>query len=296
MQQPIRFVIVTGLSGAGKSEVSKCFEDLGYFCVDNLPPALIGKFAELCMQSDGRINRVALVVDIRGGGFFDDIAGALGELEEKGFAYEILFLEAQDQALVRRFKETRRRHPLSVSGSVLEGIRSERERLQELRGKATRIVDTTDLSVRDLRRQLTSAYGLSPGGDRFQVSIVSFGYKHGLPLDADLVFDVRFLPNPHYVESLHDLDGNERAVVDYVMKWPTAARFLNRLCDLMDFLLPQYRKEGRSGVLTAVGCTGGQHRSVVIANRLGEYLRERGYLVSIDHRDAEAETKEAAGR
>ena len=282
----IRFLVITGLSGAGKSEVIKCLEDLGYFCVDNLPPALIGKFAELCLQSEGRVNHVALVVDIRGGGFFDAISGALEDLEETGFVYEVLFLEAEENVLVRRFKESRRRHPLSTTGSILEGIRAERERLEELRGKATRIIDTTVLSVRDFKRQIEEIYGHDEEGERFLVLVTSFGFKHGLPLDADLVFDVRFLPNPHYVESLHNLDGNDQSVVDYVMKWPTAVKFLDRLCDMMDFLLPQYRKEGRRTLSIAVGCTGGQHRSVVIANRLSEFLRLRGCRVAITHRDS----------
>ncbi|MGE5549329.1 MAG: RNase adapter RapZ [Bacteroidota bacterium] len=294
MQAPIRYVIITGLSGAGKSEAIKCLEDLGYFCVDNLPPALIGKFAELCAQSGGKISRVALVVDIRGGGFFDDVTGALEELEETGFAYEILYLEADDDVLVRRFKESRRRHPMSASGSILEGIRAERERLQELRGKAARIIDTTGLSARDLWRQITSAYGNTSERERLLVTVISFGFKHGLPLDADLVFDARFLPNPHYVDSLHDLNGNDRSVVDYVMKWPTAVKYVQRLIDLVGFLLPQYRKEGRTNLLVAVGCTGGQHRSVVIANRLGEFIREQGYRVLVDHRDIAAERAHTA--
>ncbi len=295
MQEPIRFVIITGLSGAGKSEAVKCFEDLGYFCVDNLPPALIGKFAELCTHSDGKINRVALVIDIRGGGFFDEASAALENLEEMGFAYEILYLEAADEALVRRFKESRRRHPLSASGSILEGIRAERERLGELRGKAARLLDTTELTARELRRRITEEYCLKPDKDQLLVTIVSFGFKHGIPVDADLVFDVRFLPNPHYVEPLHDLDGGERPVIDYVMKWPTTTKFLTRLYDLVDYLLPQYRKEGRSNLLVAIGCTGGQHRSVVIANQLAGFIGSRGYRVLVDHRDVGADRSETTG-
>lgn len=285
-RQPIRFVIITGLSGAGKSEAVKCFEDLGYFCVDNLPPALIGKFAELCAHSEGKINLVALVIDIRGGDFFDDAAEALESLEKMGFAHEILFLEADEHALVKRFKESRRRHPLSASGSILEGIRTEHGRLEELRGKATRIIDTTNLNAKELRRRITGEYGVKAPADRLLVTVVSFGFKHGLPLDADLVFDVRFLPNPHYVDSLKDLDGSNQAVIDYVMKWPVASRYLARLCDFVGFLLPLYRQEGRANLLLAVGCTGGQHRSVVIADRLAEFIKGQGYLVRVDHRDA----------
>ncbi len=293
--QQVRLVIVTGLSGAGKSEAIKCFEDLNYFCVDNLPPALIGKFAELCAQSDGRIERAALVTDIRGGDFFDDLADALTRLEEAGFAYEILYLEAQENVLVRRFKESRRRHPLQASGSILEGIRAEKERLQEARGRAARIIDTSDLSAKELWRQITAAFGQALASDRFLVSIVSFGFKHGLPVDADMVFDVRFLPNPYYVESMQDLTGNDGVVAEYVLKWPSAKRFMGRLYDLFEFLLPQFKNEGRTSLLVAIGCTGGQHRSVVLANRLGEFIRSQGYRVLVNHRDMET-NKAQSGR
>ena len=290
--QPIRFVIITGLSGAGKSEAMKCLEDLGYFCVDNLPPALVGKFAELCVQSEGKINLVALAIDIRGGDFFDDAAEALETLEAMGFAYEILYLEADEGTLVRRFKESRRRHPLSASGSILEGIRAERDRLGELRGKATRIIDTTDLSAQELRRRIAEIYGQVPQDDRLVLTLLSFGFKHGLPLDADLVFDVRFLPNPHYVEVLHDLDGNDQAVVDYLMKWPITLRFLDRLQAFLDFVLPYYRQDGRTQLLIAIGCTGGQQ---VIANQLALFLGGRGYRVRVDHRDIGSKGAERRG-
>lgn len=285
MLQNIRFVIITGLSGAGKSETVKCFEDLGYFCVDNLPPILIPKFAELCAQSDGRINRIALVVDIRGGSFFDDIFEALETLEQEGLSYEILFLEAREDILVRRFKESRRRHPLSASGGITEGIRAEISRLEEIRGKATMILDTSDITVRGLRELINQHYMDQPEQERMLITVVSFGFKNGIPLDADLVFDVRFLPNPHYVDSLRSLDGNFPEVANYVLKWPLALKFLSRLYDFMDFLAPQYVKEGKSNLIVAVGCTGGQHRSVTIANKLGDFLRTKGYRVVVDHRD-----------
>lgn len=285
MLHNIRFVIITGLSGAGKSETMKCFEDLGYFCVDNLPPILIPKFAELCAQSDGRINRIALVVDIRGGSFFDDIFEALETLEQEGLSYEILFLEAREEILVRRFKESRRRHPLSAGGGITEGIRAEISRLEEIRGKATMILDTSDITVRGLRELINQHYMDQPEQERMLVTVVSFGFKNGLPLDADLVFDVRFLPNPHYVDSLRSLDGNFPEVANYVLKWPLALKFLSRLYDFMDFLVPQYVKEGKSNLIVAVGCTGGQHRSVTIANKLGDFLRTKGYRVVVEHRD-----------
>lgn len=285
MTETIRFVIITGLSGAGKSETMKCFEDLGYFCVDNLPPVLIPKFAELCAQSDGRINKIALVVDLRGGGFFDDIFGALETLERNGFSYEILFLEAREEILIRRFKESRRRHPLSVTGGISEGIHAELERLEEIRGKASMIIDTSDLTARALRETIVKNYDHQLLEDKMLVTIVSFGFKHGIPLDADLVFDVRFLPNPHYVDSLRQLNGNRTEVSEYVLKWPVTSRFLTKLYDFVDFLIPQYVKEGKPNLIIGVGCTGGQHRSVTVANKLGDFLKTKGYRVAVDHRD-----------
>jgi UPF0042 nucleotide-binding protein len=283
--ESIRFVIITGLSGAGKSETMKCFEDIGYFCVDNLPPVLIPKFAELCVQSDGSLNRIALVVDIRGGSFFDDIFEALENLEQKGFSYEILFLEAREDILVRRFKESRRRHPLSATGVLTEGIRAEGERLEEIRGKATLILDTSDISARELREKISQNYDQTANQEKMLITIVSFGFKNGIPLDVDLLFDVRFLPNPHYVDSLRKLNGNCSEVSEYVLKWPLATRFLTRLYDFIDFLVPQYRKEGKANLIIGIGCTGGQHRSVTIANKLGDFLRTRGYRSIVEHRD-----------
>lgn len=287
MAESIRFVIITGLSGAGKSETIKCFEDLGYFCVDNLPPVLIPKFAELCAQSGGRINRIALVIDIRGGSFFDDVFDALETLEQNGFTYEIVFLEAREEILIRRFKESRRKHPLSNTGGISDGIKAEREKLEPIRGKATMIVDTSDLNVRSLRDLINRKYESFPQQEKMLVTLISFGFKKGLPLDADLVFDVRFLPNPFYVESLKDLDGNRDEVANYVLKWPVTARFLTKLFDFIDFLIPQYAKEGKANLIIGIGCTGGRHRSVTIANKLGEYLRTKGYMVTVDHRDAQ---------
>lgn len=283
----IRFVIITGLSGAGKSETIRCFEDLGYFCVDNLPPVLIPKFAELCAQSDGRINRIALVVDIRGGSFFDDVFDAMEILEQNGFSYEILYLEAKEEVLVRRFKESRRRHPLSTTGGITEGIHAESERLEEIKGKATRIIDTSEIPVRELHELINQYYGELPEQEKMLITVVSFGFKNGIPLDADLVFDVRFLPNPHYVDSLRNLTGNQMEVSSYVLKWPITLKFLVKLYDFLDFLSPHYVKEGKANLIIGIGCTGGQHRSVTVANKLGEYLRTKGYRVVTYHRDVE---------
>lgn len=290
MAERIRFVMITGLSGAGKSETMKIFEDLGYFCVDNLPPILIPKFAELCAQSDGRINKIALVVDIRGGSFFDDIFESLENLEQNGFSYEILFLEAREDILIRRFKESRRRHPLSATGGISEGIRAELKRLEEIRGKASLIIDTSNITTKGLRELIIKNYEEMSQEEKMLVNIVSFGFKNGIPLDADLVFDVRFLPNPHYVDSLRKLSGNRREVSEYVLKWPLAIRFLSKLCDFIDFLLPQYVKEGKANLIIGVGCTGGQHRSVTIANELGNFLKTKGYRVVVDHRDVQPES------
>ncbi len=280
----LKFVLITGLSGAGKTEAVRILEDLGYFCVDNLPPALIPKFAELCIQSEGKVNHVALVCDIRGRGFFDHLIEVLEDLEESGFSYEILFLEASDEALVRRFKESRRRHPLLPEGSVLDAIRQERHKLEELRGRAHRVIDTSSITPRELRQELSRWYGESGNQKPMTVSVISFGYKHGLPLDADLAVDVRFLPNPHYVESLAHFTGNDPPVRDYVLKWSVTQRFLQKFLDLIEFLLPQYVKEGKQELVIAIGCTGGQHRSVAIANYIADFIREQGYVVNVEHR------------
>ncbi|MBO8141760.1 MAG: RNase adapter RapZ [Firmicutes bacterium] len=282
--EPVKFVIITGLSGAGKSEAMRSFEDLGYFCVDNLPPALIPKFAELCAKSAGQLRHVALVSDIRGGQFFDRLFDALADLEQFGFEYTILFLEAADEALIRRFKATRRRHPLDPEGNILDAIAEERRRLQELRGRAHRILDTTAMTPRELKETIVRLYSRDEG-EGLSVTVISFGFKHGVPVDSDLVFDVRFLPNPHWVEDLACQTGKDPAVEEYVFKWPVAQRFMEKLYDLMDFLMPQYTKETKSHLVIGIGCTGGRHRSVAVARRLGEFLRSRGFRVAVQHRD-----------
>ncbi|MGE5557137.1 MAG: RNase adapter RapZ [Bacillota bacterium] len=280
-----RFVIITGMSGAGKSVVAKFFEDFGYFCVDNLPPALLAKLAELCVQAGGNIAKAALVIDIRGGRFFDEVFKALETLEENGFQFEILFLEARDEVLVRRYKFTRRRHPLSKSGSILQGIHAEREKLVDLREKASRIIDTSELTNQDLKNVLAKHYAQDADDARIVINIMSFGFKYGIPLDADLVFDVRFLPNPFYIDALKDKTGSEKEVSDYVMKWPVANRFFNKLTEMIEFLLPYYIKEGKNSLIITIGCTGGKHRSVVLGMKLGDYLRRKGYRTSVEHRD-----------
>lgn len=287
--EDVAFVIITGLSGAGKTQALRSLEDLGFFCIDNLPPALIPKVAELCAQSAGRIKKIAVVTDIRGGEFFDSALEALGDLEKTGFRYQILFLEASDDTLIRRYKESRRTHPLAPHGRIPEGIAGERRRLEEIRGRAHRIIDTTALAPQGLRERLTRIFtgeGSFPG---LAVNLVSFGFKHGIPLDADLVLDVRFLPNPYYVASLRPLSGNNQKVREYVLKWPLTTQFIERMEDFVRFLLPHYSTEGKKQLTVAIGCTGGRHRSIVIANRLAETLRTAGHPVTVDHRDDSAD-------
>lgn len=283
----IKFVIVTGLSGAGKTQAIWCLEDLGFFCVDNLPPMLIPKFAELCAQSEGKINKIALVVDIRGGGFFDAVYESLESLRDLGINYDILFLDASDETLVRRYKESRRRHPIGPHGRVLEGIHVERKMLEEIKGKAHKVIDTSDLTNKQLKEQITSMYGGGNEDQNLNITVMSFGYKYGIPMDADLIFDVRFLPNPHYISELRPLSGNDKEVQDYVMDSPVSRTFASKFSDLIKFLLPHYINEGKTSLVIAIGCTGGQHRSVTLANRLFELLGQKKYNVNKRHRDIE---------
>ena len=283
--EDLRLVIITGMSGAGKSQVARAMEDLGYFCVDNLPPALIPKFAELCAQSAGRVRKIALVVDIRGGEFFDTLVQVLEDMEKQGFFYEILFLEAADETLIRRYKETRRRHPMAPHGRISEGISRERDRLEHIRGRATHIIDTSDLSTAQLKDKIADLFAGEREYERMTITVVSFGFKYGIPLDADMVFDVRFLPNPFYVESLRKKSGETPEVSEYIWKWPITQQFMEKLGGLVDFLVPNYIKEGKSQLIIAVGCTGGLHRSVFVANKIYEGLRNKGYKVNVEHRD-----------
>lgn len=282
-QPTIQIVLITGMSGAGKSHAINCFEDLGYFCVDNLPPTLLPKFAELCAQLEGRLNKVALVSDLRGGVFFNSLFEALQELDSNRIDYEILFLEADDEVLIRRFKETRRRHPLADL-SLREAIEKERQMLAELRGKANRVIDTSSLSPRELKETIANLYEPEQREKSMFISIVSFGFKYGLPLDADLVFDVRFLPNPHYVQHLRSLTGQDPQVKDYIWRWMVTHKYLQKVHDLLEFSIPYYIREGKSNLVIAVGCTGGKHRSVALAEEIGRLLGDR-YRVNCEHRD-----------
>lgn len=281
----MRFIIITGLSGAGKSQAVKFLEDLGFFCVDNLPPALILKFAEICSQSRGSIDKIAIVTDIRGGKFFDQLQSSLDELQKEGFNYDILFLEASDETLIKRFKTSRRMHPLAVDGRIIRGINAERRKLEEIKAKAAYIVDTTNMSTAQLKQEIIHLFIEGGKTERLMINVISFGFKYGIPLDADLVFDVRFLPNPYYIESLKKQSGNDDEVRDYVMKWPETLVFMSKLNDMVEFLIPYYIKEGKTQLVVAVGCTGGRHRSVTIANLLSLKLKEEEHRVLVEHRD-----------
>lgn len=280
----LKLVVITGLSGAGKSHALKCFEDVGYFCVDNLPPALLPTFVELCHQQGGEIKNVALGIDIRERVFFADLTGILQRIKDLGHSVELLFLEARDAVLVRRFSESRRPHPLLPELPVLEGVRFEKERLSEIRSHADRIIDTSNLSVHELR-DLLSRHFSHEQSRRLTISLITFGYKFGVPYDIDLLFDVRFLRNPYFVPDLKPLTGEDPRVRSYVLEDPDAKGFLDRLEAFFTFLIPLFERERRSYLNVGIGCTGGRHRSVVIAKRLQESFASAGYHVTLSHRD-----------
>lgn len=285
-KQGLELVVITGLSGAGRTQAMQSLEDQGFFCVDNLPPTFLVKFAELCAQSRGKVSKAAIVCDLRGGEFFSSLSEALSNLEKEGFHLEVLFLDASDETLIRRYKESRRRHPLSPHGRVLDGIQAERQQLEELRIRADNIIDTTNLSSQQLRSQVAELFCKAQGLGQMAVSVISFGFKYGIPMDADLVMDVRFLPNPFYVESLRPLTGEHELVRDYVFGNQMAREFMEKYLDLLEYILPNYIREGKTHLVIGIGCTGGQHRSVAIAEKVGSFLRERDYAISVKHRDA----------
>ena len=290
----LELVVITGMSGAGKTVAMQSFEDMGYFCVDNMPPSLLPKFWELVKES-GKITKIALVIDLRSRAFFDEIMSAIAGLDNTSFiTTKILFLEASDDALVSRYKETRRTHPLAGEGRIYDGIIAERRLLQDIKTRAQKVIDTTNLSPRKLREEIMQAFSTGKEGG-FTIQVMSFGFKYGLPIDADVVMDVRFLPNPHYIPELRPLTGLDEPVYDYVMSQPEAKTFYHKLMDLLDFSIPGYKKEGKSSVTIAIGCTGGQHRSVAFAERIGRELLSDSYNVTISHRDKDRR-KEGNGR
>lgn len=281
----MRFVVVTGMSGAGKLTAQKMLEDMGYYCVDNLPVPLIVKFAELLYDSER--DKVALGIDVRADQSFDEVMQALKEMKEKGYAYEMLFLDASNKTLLKRYKESRRIHPLAMEGRVEEGIERERKILEETKNSADYVIDTSKLLTRELREELENIFVKNENYKSLMVNISSFGFKHGILQDADLVFDVRFLPNPYYVDELKHKTGNDKEVQDFVMQYEEAEIFLEKIKDLLDFLIPNYIKEGKNQLVVGVGCTGGKHRSVTLANRIYQALKDddREYGVTLNHRD-----------
>ena len=281
----MKFIIITGLSGAGKSQVVKSLEDIGFYCVDKIPPQFIKKFAEIYHRSSGPLVNAALVCDMRGGDMFGELSNSLEELAEMGYEYEILFLNASDETLIKRYKETRRMHPLSFGGRIIDGIQKERKLLDSALKTATHVIDTSMLTNAQLQKHIKTIYSSSEEFEGLVINVMSFGFKYGLPLDADLVFDVRFLPNPFYIAELKEHTGLETCVHDYVMKFEQSQEFLKKLTDMVDYLIPHYIKEGKSQLVIAVGCTGGHHRSVTIAEELYKYLNDQGHHAMITHRD-----------
>jgi UPF0042 nucleotide-binding protein len=278
------FTIITGLSGAGRSEAARCLEDLGYFVVDNLPPSLLSKMAELAAKPGGP-GKLAIVLDVRGGVFFGELSRALRELEDLNIAYRIVYLEASDADLVNRYEATRRRHPLAPADRVVEGIRKERMMMESLRGDADLIIDTSGLTPHELRERIRDSFADQSAEEGLQVSLISFGYKYGAPRDADLVIDCRFLPNPHWVDELRPLPGTDERVRTYVRGQQTYREFMRRLRSLVGFMVPGFVAEGKSYLTVAVGCTGGRHRSVVVLEDLAQFFRDKGLPASVDHRD-----------
>jgi len=283
--QTIPTVIITGLSGSGKSTAMRALEDAGFYCIDNLPPVLLPKFLELCSASSADISKIAMVMDVRERAFLKEYPAIFRELKAKGQELTILFLDSTDEILVRRYKETRRQHPLAEEGTVLEGIQKEREKLSDLRMLADEIIDTSNLSIHQLRAFFTRLFQTTADKKRMTIILTSFGYKYGIPSDADLVLDVRFLPNPFFMSELRHLSGNDSRVHDYVMNSEVARRFLEKFFAFITFLTPLYEQEGKSYLTIGLGCTGGIHRSIVIVNRLESFLLEKDYHVRVIHRD-----------
>ena len=282
----MRFVVVTGMSGSGKRTAMKMLEDVGFYCVDNLPVPLIEKFVELIAMPNSEINKVALGLDVRADQPFGDAQRILDALKENGYLFEILFMDASDSVLLKRYKETRRMHPLAPEGRVEEGVHKERDILQGIKQKADYVIDTSNLLTRELKEEIDHIFVNNEEYNSLMVTILSFGFKNGIPADADLVYDVRFLPNPFYIDELKYKTGNDKEVQDYVMNFPEASVFLNKLMDMLDFLIPNYVKEGKHQLVIGIGCTGGKHRSVTLANGLYAKMKDRGnYGIKLYHRD-----------
>jgi len=280
----MRFLIITGMSGAGKTQVMHSLEDMGYYCIDNLPVAFLLPFAKMCNSEKEKFQNVAVVTDIRGGEELLEIDTVLNSMKENKIPYEILFLEADENVIVTRYKETRRKHPLSPEGSIEKGILIERDKLSFLRGHATRIIDTSVLLTRELKQMIRELYG-EENKDYFKIQVQSFGFKYGIPRDADLVFDVRFLPNPFYVSELKEHTGLEKSVADFVLKYPQTKEFISKLEDMLQMLIPHYIEEGKTELVIGIGCTGGKHKSVTIANQISDRLQHKNFKSIVRHRD-----------
>ena len=284
----MRFVVVTGMSGSGKTTALKMLEDVGYYCVDNLPLSLVGQFVDLIAVPNGEISKVALGLDVRTDLHFEDAGRVLQAIKQKGFPLEILFLDSTDSSLIKRFRETRRLHPLALDGRVENGVRQERKILEEIRGNADYVIDTTNMLTRELKNELDRIFVYNEEYNSLMITVMSFGFKYGVPAEADLIFDVRFLPNPYYIDELRDKTGNDTEIQEYVMGFPEAGEFLNKLVDMLDFLIPNYVKEGKNRLVVGIGCTGGKHRSVTLANALYEQIKDKGpYGLKLYHKDVD---------
>ena len=275
-------VIISGLSGSGKSTVVNVLEDLGYYCVDNIPPTLLPTFIELCENSDKGINKVALVIDIRERVSFDSAPGVIKEFKDKGYPVDMIFLESSDETLLKRYKETRRKHPLTEDGDILSGISKEKEMLKELKELSNYKIDTSELNVHELSDIIKNKFD-KPNSQNTILNIISFGFKHGIPSDADMIFDARFLPNPHFIEGLKDLNGTDQEVIDYIMNKEESTIFIGKMIEFLDYLIPNYEREGKSYLTIAIGCTGGKHRSVAIADNLAQHYEHMSPVTR--HRD-----------
>ena len=280
----MKAIIITGLSGAGKTQAIDCLEDMGYYCIDNMPPALINSFIDLTAGGKG-IDKAAFIIDVRGGSLFDDLKESLDELKKDDIDYKILYLEASDRVLIRRYNETRRLHPLSEGGSVSSGLKKEREMLQEVRNQADFIIDTSNMKAAQLWSEIKHLITSGENQKSFMINITSFGYKKGTPMAGDMVFDMRFIPNPYYVKSLRPLTGNNAKVSRYVLKHQVTQDFIEKALDMIEMLIPFYMKEGKYSLNICIGCTGGHHRSVAVANELNRRLREMGKRTTLEHRD-----------
>ena len=282
----MRIIIVTGVSGAGKSQAIKVLEDMDFFCVDNLPPMLVPKFLEMCKMSEDKIENIAIVMDLRAGKLFENtVLSTLSTIEDAGYNYEILFLDASDDTLVKRYKATRRRHPLAPNDRLEVGIQKEKEKLEGIKNRANYVIDTSNLTTKKLREELLNIFEYGKKFEELFIGVTSFGFKNGIPNDVDLVFDVRFLPNPYHVDSLRELTGRNEKIKEYVMRFPETEKLIDKIMDYLEFVIPEYIKERRAQLIIGIGCTGGKHRSVVIAEEITKRLIESGHRVQLAHRD-----------